>query len=300
LGEGPSQKKNDLPNGLWHTCTECGEVIYITELQANSKVCPKCDYHVRLTAVERLKITVDEGSFQELFGNLESTDPLGFPGYPQKLVTSRERSGLNEAVVTGTGRISEIPAAVGIFDFNFIGGSMGSVVGEKVCRIAEHAYEHRIPLVIVSAGGGGARMHECMFSLMQMAKTSAAMGRLKMAGIPFISIITHPTMGGVSASFASLGDVILAEPKALTGFAGPRVIEQTIGHRLPDGFQSSEFMLEHGMIDAVVRRKDIKPTLTTLLRHFANASSAGHAAARSVRELSVDETEGSGYPQIAD
>jgi acetyl-CoA carboxylase carboxyl transferase subunit beta len=270
LGETPTRKK-DVPPGLWTKCPQCEELIFNKDLEANLKVCPRCGNYFRLSARERIASLVEEGSFEELYSDLESLDPIEFPEYAGKLEKARRQTNLPEAIVTGHGRIGDFPVALAVSDFQFMAGSMGSVVGEKVTRIAEYAFEHRLPLVIVSAGGGGARMQESMLSLMQMAKTSAAVARLKRASIPYISVITHPTMGGVSASYASLGDVILAEPKALSGFAGPRVIEQTIGQRLPEGFQSSEFLLEHGMLDAVVERKDLKKILLQLLAHLTSS-----------------------------
>lgn len=270
LGETGNRKK-DVPPGLWTKCPQCEELIFNKDLQTNLNVCPRCNYYFRLSARERIASLIEENSFEELFADLESQDPIGFPEYAKKLEKARRQADLPEAIVTGRALIGEFPVALGVSDFQFMAGSMGSVVGEKVTRIAEYALENRLPLVIVSAGGGGARMQESMLSLMQMAKTSAAVARLKRESIPYISVITHPTMGGVSASYASLGDVILAEPKALSGFAGPRVIEQTIGQRLPEGFQSSEFLLEHGMLDAVVERKDLKPTLIRLLTHFTSS-----------------------------
>jgi acetyl-CoA carboxylase carboxyl transferase subunit beta len=270
LGE-TRERKKDVPPGLWTKCPRCEELIFNKDLEANLKVCPRCGEYFRLSARERIASLVERDTFQEFFGDLESLDPIGFPEYAGKLVKARNKTNLPDAILTGRGVIGVHPVALGVSDFQFMAGSMGSVVGEKVTRIAEYALEHRLPLVVVSAGGGGARMQESMLSLMQMAKTSAAVAKLRKNSIPYISVITHPTMGGVSASYASLGDVILAEPKALSGFAGPRVIEQTIGQRLPPGFQSSEFLLEHGMLDAVVERKNLKATVVRVLDHLAGS-----------------------------
>jgi acetyl-CoA carboxylase carboxyl transferase subunit beta len=264
------EKKTDIPDGLWTRCDSCGEMIYKKELEENLKICPKCSHYHVMGARERLNLLVDPGSFTEADANVTSVDPLGFEGYADTLARSRKRTGEKEAVVTGEASIEERPLQIASFDFRFVGGSMGSAVGEKVTRILERGLETKKPVVIVSAGGGGARMQEGMLSLMQMAKTSAAVGNLRENGIPYISILTHPTMGGVAASFAFLGDVIIAEPKALIGFAGPRVIEQTIGQRLPDDFQTSEFLLEHGLIDLIVPRPELRGTLSTLLGHLAN------------------------------
>jgi len=221
-------------------------------------------------ARERISSLTDTGSFVEEDTTVTSVDPLQFKGYAQSLAKSRKKTGEKEAVVSGEARIEDHPVQIAAFDFGFIGGSMGSAVGEKITRTLERGGEKREPVVIVSAGGGGARMQEGMLSLMQMAKTSAAVALLREKGVPYISVLTHPTMGGVAASFAMLGDVIIAEPKALIGFAGPRVIEQTIGQRLPDGFQSSEFLLDHGLIDMIVKRHDLRDSLSRLLGHLSN------------------------------
>jgi acetyl-CoA carboxylase carboxyl transferase subunit beta len=268
-------KKKEMPEGLWTKCPSCGTMIFVAELEKNMKICPKCGFYFTLTARERLRLVADEGTFLEMFTDIRSINPLEFPEYDKKLQRSQKKTGLDEAVMCGRAKIEEIDTALGVSDFSFLGGSMGSVVGEKVTLLAEYALEERLPLVVVSAGGGGARMHEGMLSLMQMAKTSAAVARLRKNGIPFISVLTHPTMGGVAASFASLGDVIMAEPKALIGFAGPRVIEQTIHQRLPEGFQTSEFLLEHGMIDMIVERGGLKATLGRTLRLLAPVPVAG-------------------------
>lgn len=251
--------KKDSYSG-WLKCTHCSELIHGNELEKNSYCCPKCDYHYRLPVDERIKSLSDPDSFQPLFNNLQPIDSLNFVDtepYSTRLVNAQEKSGQNEAVVVGTCELNKCKMALGVLDFNFMGGSMGSVVGERLTRLIELALHERIPLVIVSTSGG-ARMQESIFSLMQMAKTSAALAKLHESGIPYISILTNPTTGGVTASFASLGDIIIAEPNALICFAGPRVIEKTIGRQLPPGAQKSEFLLEHGMIDCIIKRPDLK------------------------------------------
>lgn len=251
----------------WLKCTHCNELIHSNELEKNMNCCPKCDYHYRLSVDERIVSLADKDSFKELFINLKPTDPLKFTDsepYASRIESAKEKSGREEAVVTGTCTIGSYPAALAILDFNFMGGSMGSVVGEKLTRLIELAEEKKYPLIIVSTSGG-ARMQESIFSLMQMAKTSAALAKLGESKVPFISILTNPTTGGVTASFASLGDIILAEPNALICFAGPRVIEQTIGHKLPPDAQKSEFLLKHGMIDCIVRRHELKQKLIDLI-----------------------------------
>ncbi len=263
-------KKTDIPDGLWMRCEKCDEMIFKKEWEDNLKVCPKCGCYSLMGARERLSSLIDEGTFIETDASISSIDPLQFQGYAESLAKSRKRTGEKEAIIAGNAQISGHPCEIGVFDFNFRAGSMGSAVGEKVTRILERGRDKSQPVVIISAGGGGARMHEGILSLMQMAKTSAAVARLRDNGIPFISVITHPTMGGVAASFASLGDIIIAEPGALIGFAGPRVIEQTIGQRLPDDFQTSEFLLKHGMIDMIVPRHDLRSTLGNLLGHLRN------------------------------
>lgn len=253
--------------GGWLKCTHCMELIHANELQRNSNCCPKCDYHYRLSADERLKTLVDPDTFQELFKEVQSEDVLNFQdleSYSSRLKSAREKSGHDEAVMVGSCEISGRLVAIGIFDFNFMGGSMGSTVGERLTLIIEFALKEQMPLIIFSTSGG-ARMQESIFSLMQMAKTSAALARLGKGRIPYISVLTNPTMGGVTASFASLGDIIIAEPNALIGFAGPRVIEQVIGQKLPPRAQQSEFLLEHGMIDCVVRRHDLREKISELL-----------------------------------
>lgn len=251
----------------WLKCTHCNELIHANELEQNQNCCPKCDYHYRLSAEDRIKSLADEGSFVELFEALEPIDSLKFEdteSYPSRLKNAKEKSGHNEAVIVGKCAMGGYKTCLGVMDFNFMGGSMGSVVGEKLTRLIETSLKEKTPLVIVSTSGG-ARMQESIFSLMQMAKTSAALSRLNQAKVPYISILTNPTTGGVTASFASLGDIIIAEPNALICFAGPRVIEQTIGHKLPPDAQKSEFLLQHGMIDCIVKRHDLKNKLVDLL-----------------------------------
>lgn len=265
-------KKKDIPEGLWTKCEDCGEIIYNKALEENMKVCPKCDYHFILTALERISSLLDPGSFEEREASISPLDPLQFKGprsYEEKLKIDQSNTGLKEACITGRGTIEGKRVIFVVTDSRFIMGSMGSVVGEKITRASELAMNLRLPLIIVSGSGGGARMYEGLFSLMQMAKTSAALARLHEAGVCFISVLTNPTMAGIMASFASLGDVIIAEPKALIGFTGPRVIEQTIRQKLPAGFQRSEFLLEHGLIDMIAHRKVLKETVSRLLDYLS-------------------------------
>lgn len=264
-------KRREIPEGLWTKCEECGEIIYNKTLEEDFKICPKCDYHFTLSAPERVAQLVDEGTFRELFKDVVSGDPIKFKGpksYPAKLKEDQIATGLSDAVITGEGLLQEKKVAIGVTDSRFIMGSMGSVVGERLTRLIEHATKQKLPLVIVSGSGGGARMYEGMFSLMQMAKTSQALAKHHEAQQLFVSVLTNPTMAGIMASFASLGDLIIAEPKALIGFTGPRVIEQTIRQKLPDGFQTSEFLLEHGMIDKIVHRRQLKTSLNQYLDFF--------------------------------
>jgi acetyl-CoA carboxylase carboxyl transferase subunit beta len=261
-----ADKKVKIPEGLWVKCDSCKEIVYKKEIEKNLKICPKCGYHFRISANERLKLIVDDGSFVEIDEDLESGDPLNFKdtvSYKDRLKEYQKKCGLKEAVISGDATINGHPVSIIVMDFSFMGGSMGSVVGEKVSRAAERAIDKKQPLVTVSASGG-ARMQEGIFSLMQMAKVSASIGRLKDNGILYISILCDPTFGGVTASFASLGDIIIAEPKSLIGFAGPRVIEQTIKQPLPEDFQRAEFLLEHGLIDLVVERKNLKDTISRI------------------------------------
>jgi acetyl-CoA carboxylase carboxyl transferase subunit beta len=269
--EKSDRRKVTVPEGLWIKCNNCGEIIYSKEIDRNLKVCPKCEYHFRITAKERIDLLVDPGTFKEFDSQIHSEDPLQFKDsqkYRDRIKAAVKKTGLSDAVISGTCTLDGVPIVLTVFDFFFMGGSMGSVVGEKITRAIEKAVDNRCGMVIISSSGG-ARMQEGALSLMQMAKTSAALARLRRERLPFISVLTDPTTGGVTASFAMLGDVNLAEPKALIGFAGPRVIEQTIRQELPEGFQRSEFVLEHGMIDRIVNRKELKKTLVTLLRAFS-------------------------------
>jgi len=264
-------KKKEIPEGLWTKCEDCGDIIYNKALEENMKVCPKCNYQFVLTAPERIAMLLDEGSFEERDGALRPMDPLLFKGprsYEDKLKEDQLATGLTEACISGRGSIEGKRVILVVTDSRFIMGSMGSVVGEKIARATELATNLRLPLVIVSGSGGGARMYEGLFSLMQMAKTSAAIAKLHEAGVPYISVLTNPTMAGIMASFASLGDVIIAEPKALIGFTGPRVIEQTIRQKLPPGFQRSEFLLEHGLLDMIMHRKSLKPGIAQLIEYL--------------------------------
>jgi len=256
------EKNNDK---LWTKCKNCNEIIFNKKLAENSMVCPKCDYHLRLSAEDRLALTVDEDSFIEFAADISSKNPLDFPEYDKKMEEAKNKTGKNEAVVTGEAKINSHEVIIAVMDFNFMGASMGSVVGEKITIAIEKAIEKNKPLIIFSAAGG-ARMQEGMLSLMQMAKTSAAIKKLHKNGNLFVSVITDPTSGGVTASFALLGDIIISEPGTLIAFAGPRVIKQTISKKLPDDFQSAEFLLEHGMIDKVVHRKNLKATLGDILK----------------------------------
>lgn len=264
-------RKKSFPAGLWTKCPSCQNVMFTKTLRENLSVCSKCNFHFILGALERIETLLDPKSFKEMEANLETLDPLQFKGtrpYLEKLKQDQKKTGLREACLVGEGAIEGGTIAFGVTDSRFIMGSMGSVVGEKISRIVEHAVEKKLSMVIVSGSGGGARMYEGALSLMQMAKVASAIARLHKNRLPYISVLTNPTMGGVMASFASLGDVILAEPRALIGFAGPRVIEQTIRQKLPPAFQTSEFLLEHGLIDQVVERKDLRKILKLLLDYF--------------------------------
>jgi acetyl-CoA carboxylase carboxyl transferase subunit beta len=259
-----------IAEGLWIKCDSCKEIVYRAEVERAGRVCPKCNYPFRISARERIALLADPGSFEERDTNLATTDPLGFKDtkrYRDRVRAAAEKTRADEAVVCGPARIGGLPAVLCAFEFGFLGGSMGSVVGEKLTRAIEQAIAKHMPVIIVAASGG-ARMQEGILSLMQMAKTVAALRRLRDASLPFISLLHHPTTGGVAASFAMLGDVNIAEPKALIGFAGPRVIEQTIRQKLPEGFQRSEFLLEHGMIDRVVPRTSMRAEIATILRHL--------------------------------
>jgi len=270
------EQKQSLPKGLWSKCDACGEITYTAELVQNLRVCPVCGHHHPMPTRERIAAMVDEGSWLELDTELRSGDPLGFRDsvpYRERIVKAVKSAGPGDAFASGLGSIDGVSASVGFFVFEFMGGSMGSVVGEKVTRVFERALERRIPAVIFSASGG-ARMQEGILSLMQLAKTSAARARLREAAIPYISVCLHPTTGGVAASFAMLGDVIVAEPKALVGFAGPRVIQQTIGQELPAGFQRAEFLIEHGMLDQIVSRLEMREHLGSILRMLGPRAAA--------------------------
>jgi len=261
----PSEKtKREIPEGLMNKCGKCGKIQTSIELEKNLKVCSNCGHHFMLNAYERIQMVMDDGRIFEYDSEMTAEDPLGFPGYADKLAAAREKTGFKEAIVTGEGTIGGFPVVVGVMTFEFFGGSMGGVVGEKIVRAVEAAIQKKYPLVLFSTSGG-ARMQESLLSLMQMAKTSAALAKLAEKGGLYISVLTDPTYGGVSASFAMLGDIIMAEPGANIGFAGKRVIEQTIRQKLPDNFQTSEFNLEHGQIDMVVHRKELRATLTKLL-----------------------------------
>jgi acetyl-CoA carboxylase carboxyl transferase subunit beta len=262
--------RRDLPGELWEKCPQCGEIVYREKLRENWNVCPNCGHHLRLSADGYVQLLIDEGTFREHDRELRSGDPLGFVDlkpYRDRLAAAERKSTHGEAALTGDGELDGIPVSLGVMDFSFIGGSMGSVVGEKLARAGLRALENRSPFIIVSQSGG-ARMMEGIFSLMQMAKTSAVLAQLDEAGLPYFSILTDPTTGGVTASYAMLGDVNLAEPNALIGFAGPRVIEQTIKQELPEGFQRAEFLLEHGMLDDIVDRRQLKVRISQLLRHM--------------------------------
>jgi acetyl-CoA carboxylase carboxyl transferase subunit beta len=263
-----------VPAGVWTKCGGCAEILTGAELKTNIQVCPRCDYHHTMTGVERLESLVDPGSFREVGAGLEPLDPLGFKDskkYKDRLKASRKKTGLTDAALAGLASIEGQRLAIGVIAFEFMGGSMGSVVGERITRVFELALEERCP-AIVSSSSGGARMQEGILSLMQMAKTCAALRRLKDAGFPYISLLHHPTTGGVAASFAMLGDVIIAEPRALIGFAGPRVIEQTIRQKLPEGFQRTEFLLEHGMVDMIVPRKELRSRIALVLGALTHSS----------------------------
>jgi len=283
-------KASRVPEGLWVKCPSCGKALYNKELTANLHVCPKCAHHFRMTAADRLRMLFDGADWTEHDVELRSNDPLRFTDtkpYRARLEASIKATGLNDAIIVGSGRLDDIPVVIGAMEYSFIGGSMGVVVGEKIARAAERALQERCPLIIVSCSGG-ARMMEGALSLMQMAKIAAALGRLDRAGVPYVSILTDPTTGGVTASFAMLGDVHIAEPKALIGFAGPRVIEQTIRQKLPEGFQRSEFLLAKGFIDAIVDRRELKATLALLLRAMQGLPSPAPKTAAAETETETE------------
>jgi len=263
-------KKKNIPEGIWAKCPECESPTYVKALKDNANVCPNCGYHFSLTAQERVDLLIDEGTFQELDVNLTTVDPLDFKGpktYREKIEGDMKKTGLSEAILTGEGKINGSPVCIAVTDSRFIMGSMGSVVGERITRAIERATGKKYPMIIVSGSGGGARMYEGIFSLMQMAKTCSALSRHHEAGLLYVSVLTNPTMAGIMASFAGVGDIIMAEPKALIGFTGPRVIEQTIRQKLPEGFQRSEFLLAHGLIDMITPRKTMKETITQIISY---------------------------------
>jgi acetyl-CoA carboxylase carboxyl transferase subunit beta len=253
-----------MPKDLWVKCETCGEILYRKELEKNLWICHKCNFHFRIRAQDYIALLLDDAILEELDPGIKPLDPLEFPEYKKKLKIAQEKTGMNEGVIYGTAKISGIPIVFAVMDFAFMGGSMGSVIGEKIARAIRLAREKEVPLIIVSASGG-ARMQEGIFSLMQLVKTSAELALLAQKGLLYISLLTHPTTAGVMASYASLGDIIIAEPGALLGFTGPRVIEQTIGEKLPPGFQRSEFLLDHGLVDIVVSRKELRTTFTKIL-----------------------------------
>ncbi|MBN8418316.1 MAG: acetyl-CoA carboxylase carboxyltransferase subunit beta [Verrucomicrobia bacterium] len=264
------EKKRDMPEGLWTKCPSCNESLFEQALAKNLRVCTNCGYHFTIGSDERIASLVDEGSFVEMDKSLDSVNALGFKGYLDKVKAYQAKTGLTEAVVTGRANIEGIAVLVAIMDFRFLGASMGSVVGEKITRAIEAATAERKPVIVFSASGG-ARMHEGILSLMQMAKTSGALARHAEARLPYISVLTHPTTGGVTASFATLGDLIIAEPKCMIGFAGPRVVKETTHADLPPGFQTAEFMMQHGLVDMIVDRKDMRGTLAKVLRYMGGA-----------------------------
>jgi acetyl-CoA carboxylase carboxyl transferase subunit beta len=274
--------KLEIPKDAWERCEACGHVDIRERFERALNVCSECGHHRRFSAEEYIELLTDPGTWREFFATLRSQDPLHFDSYADRLVTAEKKAGSSDAIYTGFGRLEGIPYHLGVMNFAFMGGSMGSVVGEKIARLARRSADKRLPLVLVSTSGG-ARMQEGVLSLMQMAKTSAAIAQLKQDSIPFISILTDPTTGGVSASFAMQGDAILAEPGAVIGFAGQRVIKQTIGQDLPEGFQTAEFLLEHGQIDDVVPRGSLRETTARLIRHML-----GHAAAAAPVPVTVE------------
>ncbi|MEM7235613.1 MAG: acetyl-CoA carboxylase, carboxyltransferase subunit beta [Planctomycetota bacterium] len=264
-----SRKRRDIPDNLWMRCQACSKLIYKPQVEELEQVCTECNFHFEIPSHQRVSSLIDEGTFSEHFAEIAPVDPLGFvavKAYSDRLASAQRVTGLKDGCVVGTGKIDSVPVVFGVSDSRFLRGSMGSVVGEKICRGIELARERKEPFIFVSGSGGGARMDEGILSLMQMAKTSAALAEFDRAGGLFVSILTNPTMGGAMASFAALGDVILAEPKALIGFAGPNVIRQTIRSEIPEGFQTSEFLLEHGFVDQIVNRGDLRATLISLLR----------------------------------
>jgi len=269
----PLRARLEIPADVFEKCESCGHTDSRDAFQKQLNVCPSCDFHRRLRAIEYTTILLDDGTIEEIEPYLKSKDPLGFPDYEARLKKARTNAGDGDAILTTSGTMDGMPVNLGVMDFAFMGGSMGSVVGEKIARLGQRSLEKKFPLIIVSASGG-ARMQEGVLSLMQMAKTSAMLSQLAERRIPYVSILTNPTTGGVSASYAMLGDAILAEPGAVIGFAGPRVIKQTLGQDLPEGFQTAEFLLDHGMVDSVVHRKELKRTIGQLLRHMSGKPAA--------------------------
>ncbi len=276
----PRRERLEIPPDTWEKCEACGHTDIRAKFQRHFNVCPACDFHRRQRAWDYAAMLLDEGTLVEVAGGLRSVDPLGFPDYPARVKRAIASAGDTDAILTVTGQLEGLPIGLGVMDFAFMGGSMGSVVGEKIARLGQRSLEKKHPLVIVSASGG-ARMQEGVLSLMQMAKAAAVLSQLAERRIPFISVLTNPTTGGVSASYAMLGDVILAEPGAVIGFAGPRVIKQTLGQDLPEGFQTAEFLLEHGMVDQVVHRRALRDTLSRLLRHMMGRPAAAGIAQES-------------------
>ena len=269
----PRGERLEIPPDVWEKCEACGHTDIREKFVRNQNVCPSCDYHRRIRAIDYVTLLLDDGTIEEKEQDLRSADPLGFPEYQARLKKAAASAGDGDAIVTASGTMEEMPVNLGVMDFAFMGGSMGSVVGEKIARVGQRSLEKKFPLIIVSASGG-ARMQEGVLSLMQMAKTAAMLSQLAERRIPYVSILTNPTTGGVSASYAMLGDAILAEPGAVIGFAGPRVIKQTLGQDLPEGFQTAEFLLDHGMVDSVVHRHQLKQTVGQLLRHMSGKPAA--------------------------
>jgi acetyl-CoA carboxylase carboxyl transferase subunit beta len=260
-----TKKRTDIPDNLITRCPTCGEIVLNKDIELAQQTCPKCNHHYHMSAKDRVQLLADPGTFEQISGGIRAADPLDFPGYAEKLKKGQLQTGMQDAILTGLCAIGGVRTALGVTDFKFMGGSMGSVLGEELTRLIERAQAEKCPLVTISTSGGGARMQEGILSLMQMAKTSAALSRFASARLLYISVLANPTGGGVTASWAMLGDLIIAEPNALIMFAGPRVIEQTIRQHLPKRFQRSEFLLEHGMLDMIVRRQDLKETLSQLL-----------------------------------
>jgi acetyl-CoA carboxylase carboxyl transferase subunit beta len=269
----PRRERLEIPADVWEKCEACGHTDIREKFVKNFNVCPTCDYHRRIRANDYCGLLLDDGSMEELDLDIRSTDPLGFPEYPARLKKANLNAGDGDALLAASGAIEALPVSLGVMDFAFMGGSMGSVVGEKIARLGQRSLERKHPLIVVCASGG-ARMQEGVLSLMQMAKISAVLAQLAERRIPYIAILTNPTTGGVSASYAMLGDAILAEPGAVIGFAGPRVIKQTLGQDLPEGFQTAEFLLDHGMLDQVVHRRELKHTVSQLLRHMSGKPAA--------------------------